>query len=67
MRLCLFILVALICLPSLAAEAPLTANRPNIIFILADDSAYADFGCYGQGANVGGDSPQGIRQGTRRG
>ena len=27
--------------------ADLSANKPNIIFILAEDSGFADFGCYG--------------------
>lgn len=34
-------IIALICAPLFAAD------RPNIVFILADDSGYSDLGCYG--------------------
>ena len=31
----------------LATPSSLLAEKPNIIFILADDSGFSDLGCYG--------------------
>jgi hypothetical protein len=35
-------------LAELHADEPLSQSSPNIIYILADDSAYGDFSCYGK-------------------
>jgi arylsulfatase A-like enzyme len=39
-------LMVFFCLP--AAPLPPAQNKPNIVFILADDPGYGDLGCYGQ-------------------
>jgi arylsulfatase A-like enzyme len=41
-----FVLVLLVLIVSLSSRAQ--QNRPNIIYILADDLGYGDLGCYGQ-------------------
>ena len=41
-----FLGLSSVTLPS-CVKAPTKDNRPNIIFIVADDMGYGDLGCYG--------------------
>jgi arylsulfatase A-like enzyme len=54
-----------ICIPLACCGMVIAADRPNIIFILADDIGYGDFGCYGakkvQTPNVDRLAAQGLR------
>lgn len=46
-RLCLVVLFAALCLPSIADTTGTANKKPNIILIVADDQGYADLGVQG--------------------
>ncbi len=54
-----------VCLHLLAAQPVSAAEKPNIVFLLADDMGYADLGCFGSAAiqtpNIDRLAEQGLR------